>query len=125
MHVKKDDLVEVISGARHKERYPDDRRLIELGKKVGDKGKRAILTGKVLRVDKKNGRVFVEGVNRVTKHKKPTNTNTQGGIITIENSIDVSNVLPVCPKCKKGVRTGHKLDGDKKVRFCRKCGEVF
>lgn len=54
-----------------------------------DKGKQ----GKILSVDKKNGRVLVEGVNMMTKHSKPSARNQQGGIIHQEAGIDVSNVM--------------------------------
>ncbi len=105
MHVKKDDTVIVISGAKSK-----------------DKNKK----GKVLQVLTKNDRIIVEGVNMRKKHMKATNEMQQAGIIDQEGSIHVSNVLLFCPKCNKGVRTGNKVltDGSK-VRFCRKCGETF
>ena len=67
-----------------------------------DKGKE----GKIVAVDKKNNRVMVEGVNMVSKHTKPNAQNQQGGIIKKEAAIDASNVMLVCPKCKKGVRVG-------------------
>ncbi|RKD34123.1 50S ribosomal protein L24 [Thermohalobacter berrensis] len=102
MHVKKGDKVVVISGK--------------------DKGK----VGKVLRAIPKKDRVIVEGVNMQTKHQKPSPTNPQGGIIHQEGPIHVSNVMPYCEKDKKGVRVGYKvLENGKKVRICRKCGEVL
>ena len=71
--------------------------------------------GKVLSV--KDGRVIVEGVNMITKHTKPSMANQQGGIITKEAPIDISNVMYV----HKGnaVRVGFKMDGDKKVRVAK------
>ena len=84
-----------------------------------DKGKR----GKILLVDPDKGRVIVEGVNKKTKHMRATQDNPKGGILKIERSIAVSNVLVFCDKCKKGVRLGTKLKDDKKIRVCRKCGK--
>lgn len=102
MHVKKDDIVMVISGK--------------------DKGKK----GKVIQSYPKDGKVLVENVNMVTKHQKPTQQMQQGGIIRQEGPIQASNVLLYCAKCDKGVRTGQKVLGDgKKVRFCKKCNETF
>ena len=84
-----------------------------------DKGKE----GKIVAVDKKNNRVMVEGVNMVSKHTKPNAQNQQGGIIKKEAAIDASNVMLVCPKCKKGVRVGYSvLENGTKVRVCKKCG---
>lgn len=102
MHVKKGDKVVIITGR--------------------DKGK----TGKVLTSMPKVNRVIVEGVNMVTKHKKATQQMQQAGIISQESTIDVSNVMIYCDKCKAGVRTEKKiLDNGKKVRACKKCGEKF
>ena len=84
-----------------------------------DKGKE----GKIVAVDKKNNRVMVEGVNMVSKHTKPNAQNQQGGIIKKEAANAASNVLLVCPKCKKGVRVGYSvLENGTKVRVCKKCG---
>jgi large subunit ribosomal protein L24 len=99
MHVKKDDLVEVISG--------DD----------AAKGR----PQKVLRVLTSKNRIVVEGVNRVYKHVKPNKLNPQGGRLSVEAPIDVSNVLLFCPNCKKGVRYGKKITDGRKFRECKKC----
>jgi len=102
MHVKKGDKVVVIAGK--------------------DKGK----SGKILTCLPKNNRVIVEGVNMITKHQKATRDMQQAGIIHQEGSINVSNVMIYCGKCKQGVRTEKKvLDNGKKVRVCKKCGEMF
>ena len=98
IHVKKDDKVIVISG--------------------DDKGK----TGKVLEVSQKEGKVIVEGVNLVKKHVRPRPPKEQGGILTVEGPMYASKVQLYCGKCKKATRAAHKMDGDKKVRVCRKCG---
>ena len=98
MFIKKDDKVVVISGK--------------------DKGKE----GKVLSVAPKTGKVIVEGVNVASKHVKPKKQGEQGGIIKMETPIYACKVQVVCPKCGKPTRVAHKLDGDKKVRVCKKCG---
>ena len=87
-----------------------------------DKGK----TGKVLRVFPEKERVIIEGVNLVKRHTKPNPKNQQGGIVSREASLHISNVNLFCSRCQKGVRFGVRLleDGSK-VRICRKCGEAF
>ena len=79
--------------------------------------------GKVIAVNKKDGRVLVEGVNMLTKHTKPSAANQNGGIVHQEGYIDASNVMLM----HKGqaTRVGFKMDGDKKVRFAKKTGEVI
>ncbi len=92
-----------------------------------DKGKQ----GKILSVDKKNGRVLVEGVNMATKHSKPNANNQQGGIIHQEAAITVSNVMYVHKG--KPTRLGIKLtkeerDGKMKnvrLRVAKSTGEVI
>lgn len=79
--------------------------------------------GKVIAVDTKNSRVLVEGVNKVTKHTKPSASNPQGGIVEKEAYIHVSNVMYLHKG--KPTRIGFKLDGDKKVRIAKKTGEVI
>ena len=99
MHVRSKDQVVVISGK--------------------DKGKK----GKITAAYPKTGKVVVEGVNMVTKHQKARNAMQPGGIIHKEAPIDASNVMLVCPKCKKGVRVGYSvLENGTKVRVCKKCG---
>ena len=79
--------------------------------------------GKVIAVNKKDGRVLVEGVNMLTKHTKPSAANQNGGIVHQEGYIDAANVMLM----HKGqaTRVGFKMDGDKKVRFAKKTGEVI
>ncbi len=100
--IRKDDTVEVIAGK--------------------DKGKR----GSVVRVITKNdkARVIVGGVNIVKKAMKRRSQQDQGGIAEIEAPLDISNVAIVCKKCGP-TRIGYKIDGDKKIRVCRKCGEAL
>jgi large subunit ribosomal protein L24 len=85
-----------------------------------DKGK----IGRILKVFPKEDRVIVEGVNRIKKHVKPTPRNPQGGIIEVFGKIHISNLMLVCPKCKKPTRVGIKILEDKrKLRYCKKCGD--
>ena len=79
--------------------------------------------GKVIAVDKKNNTVTVEGVNRVKRHVKPSMANQAGGIIEQEAPIDASNVMLL--HNGQPTRVGFKMDGDKKVRFAKKTGEVI
>lgn len=102
MHVKRGDMVKVISGK--------------------DKGKE----GKVITAIPETGRVIVEGVAMVKKHQKAKMQGQESGIIHVESAIDASNVLRVCSKCGKAARTGVKvLEDGSKVRYCKKCQEVF
>ena len=99
LKIKKDDMVQVIAGK--------------------DKGKE----GKVLHVDKKNGTVVVEGVNKVFKHSKPSMQNQQGGIIKKEGFIDASNVMYLLNG--KATRIGAKIENGKKVRIAKSTGEAI
>jgi len=101
-HVKKNDLVMVIAGR--------------------DKGK----SGKILSVLSKKNRVIVEKVNFIKRHTRPSAKQRQGGIIEREGPINISNVMLICTKCNKPSRIGKKfLEDDKKVRVCKKCGEIL
>ena len=65
----------------------------------------------------------VEGVNRVYKHVRRSRRNPQGGRLSMEMPLPMSNVLLVCPSCGKPARTGARyLDDGGKQRFCKKCG---
>ena len=98
---RKNDTVEVIAGK--------------------DKGKR----GTVVRVILKKDAVIVSGVNIVKKAMKKRSQQDQGGIAEIEAPLNISNVGIVCKKCGRPVKIGYKIDGDKKVRVCRKCGDIL
>ncbi len=98
MKIKKGDTVKVLSG--------------------NDKGK----TGEVLEVIPKTQKVIVKGVNVRKRHVKPKRQGEEGGIIPVECSIDSSKVNVVCPKCNKPTRIGYLVEGDTKVRVCKKCG---
>jgi large subunit ribosomal protein L24 len=106
MRIRKDDQVEVITG---------DDKGVPTARKVG----------KVLRVLPEKHKIVVEGVNRVYKHLKPSAKNQQGGRLSKEMPIDVSNVLLYCPntKCSRGVRVAHRFTDDgQKQRYCKRCG---
>ncbi len=83
--------------------------------------------GKVIEITKDRSRVVIEGVNIVKKHVKEIPNVREGGIFEIEAPIHISNVMLVCPNCKKPTRVGFRIVQEKKVirkyRFCKKCGE--
>ncbi|MGN7611622.1 50S ribosomal protein L24 [Magnetococcales bacterium HHB-1] len=86
-----------------------------------DRGK----TGNILRVLPKKNRVLVEKVNMVRRHTKPTQ-DSQGGIISKESPIHISNVMMVDPSSGKGTRLGVKtLEDGRKVRVARRSGETL
>jgi len=102
LHVKTGDTVKVIAG--------------------DDKGK----TGKILAIDTQKQRAFVEGINMVTKHVKPTAAKPQGGIEKKEASVHISNLMLVDPKSGEATRIGRKMgDNGKLVRYVKKTGEVI
>lgn len=104
MNVRSGDTVEVIVGG------------------IENRGKR----GKVTAAYPEEGTVIVEGLNLVTKHKKPRSAQEQGGKVERPRAIDVSNVMLVCPKCGKTTRVSHVLgDHGKYLRACKKCGAVI
>ena len=78
--------------------------------------------GKVVSVDRKNGRVLVEGINKITKHEKPSAANQNGGIVQKEAPIDISNVMYVHKG--KPTRIGFKMENGKKVRFAKSTGDI-
>jgi len=96
----------------------DDTVLVMSGKYAGKKGK-------VLRANPSEGRLVVQGVNIHKKHQKPTKDLPQGGIIEAEGPISRSSVMLVCPRCSKPTRIRARVEGDKKVRVCLKCGEAI
>jgi large subunit ribosomal protein L24 len=79
-------------------------------------------TGRVLRVLPDKAKIVVEGINKVYKHVRPSRRNPQGGRLSKEMPIDVSNVLLMCGTCRKGVRVGLRYAADgSKERYCKKC----
>lgn len=98
VHVKKNDVVIVVSG--------------------DDKGKK----GKVISTSPDEGKVLVEGVHMVKRHVKPRKQGDQGGILTVEGAIYADKVQLYCSKCQKAVRVKQKIVDGKKIRVCAKCG---
>ncbi|XPV75309.1 MAG: 50S ribosomal protein L24 [Desulfovibrio sp.] len=98
----------------------DDKVMVIAGK---DKGK----IGKVLKVLRNKDRILVEGVNKVSRHVKANPYLSQpGGIVEKEAPLHISNVAVMCNACTKPTRIGYKvLESGKKVRFCKKCNEIF
>ena len=102
MKIRKNDTVMVIAGK--------------------DKGKK----GKVRFAYPKNRRILVEGVNFIKKHSRAKRQARQAGIIDLEASVDISNVMLLCEKCNRPTRIGFRfLEDGRKVRFCRSCNEVI
>lgn len=100
--LRKNDMVQVISGEY--------------------KGK----TGKILKVIPEKNRAIVEGINMIKRHTKPTPKNQQGGIVEKEASIDLSNIMLLCPKTGKPTRVGVSiLESGKRVRFSKKAKELI
>ena len=99
MRIKKGDMVQIIAGK--------------------DKGK----SGKIIAINHKKGVVYVEGLNMITKHTKPSMANQQGGIIHTEGPIDASNVMYVHKG--KATRVGFKIENGKKVRFAKSTGDII
>lgn len=82
--------------------------------------------GKVLKVESDTGRIIVEGVHFIKRHTRPSQKSQKGGIVEKEAPIKASNVLVYCAKCNRGARVGKKaLQDGRRVRFCRRCGEMF
>ena len=112
MQIKTGDTVVVIAG---KDKFTKDK-----------KGNLVPTTGKVLKVYPKTNRVVVEGVNKVTKHQKPTQTNQNGSKVEMEAPIDASNVMLLDPKVNKPTRVGIKIDENgKKIRVSKKSDYEF
>ncbi|MFQ5520974.1 MAG: 50S ribosomal protein L24 [Candidatus Methylomirabilia bacterium] len=87
-----------------------------------ERGKR----GKVLGILPEGGRLIVERVNMIKRHQRPTQKLRQGGIIEREGPLPLANVMVVCTKCDRPTRTRiHILEDDKKVRVCKRCGEII
>lgn len=104
MLIKVDDIVEVITG--------------------DDRGTTAQpVRGKVLKVDRTKGKVVVEGINRVFKHMRKSQKNPQGGRLSKEMAVSISNVMFVCPQTGKRTRLGVRVAADgSKERFCKVSG---
>ncbi len=94
----------------------------------GDRVK--VITGKdngkesrVLRVYPERERLVVEHVNMIKKHQRATQRQPKGGILEIEGTIHVSNVMLICPSCSQPTRAGRRRDDSGRIRVCKKCGK--
>ncbi len=85
-----------------------------------DKGKQ----GEILSVSPKEGRALVQGVNMIIRHTRQSQT-SQGGRISKEAPIDLSNLAFKDPKTGEPTRVGFRMEGEKKVRFAKKSGETI
>jgi len=97
----------------------DDQVIVISGK---DRGK----TGRVMRVDPKKERVYVEGLNIVKRHQRPTQTaagQTAGGVIEREGPIHVSNVMLLDPKDGKPTRIGIQMQDGRRLRVSKRSGQ--
>lgn len=88
-------------------------------------GKDAGKTAKVLVALPKDNKIVVDGINVQKKHKKARSAQEVSSIVNQSGPIDASNVLVVCPACNKATRVAYKVENDKKVRICKKCGAVL
>jgi large subunit ribosomal protein L24 len=99
MLIRTGDTVEVIAG--------------------NDRGQRS----RVIRVDRATGKALVEGVNRVKKHIRRSQKYPQGGVLSKEMPVQVSNLKFYCQSCGSAARLGARfLDDGSKERYCKKCG---
>ena len=101
MNIKRGDTVKILAGK--------------------DRGK----VGKILAVFIKEDRVSVQGVNVYKKHVRPRKQGEKGEVVALTRPVQASNVQIVCPSCSRPVRAGYRLDGDAKVRYCKKCNVVI
>jgi large subunit ribosomal protein L24 len=103
--LKVGDVVQVMAGAERSQKDAAKKR------------------GKVLTIDHEAGRVKVEGLRLVKRHvRKGRDRNSpEGGIIEKPGSIALGAVQVVCAKCDRPVRVGFRVEGEKKVRFCKAC----
>ncbi len=98
--LKKNDNVQIIAGK--------------------DKGK----SGRILKVERSRNRVIIQSLNMVKKAMKKRSQQDKGGIVDIEAAVHASNVMIVCKKCGP-TRIKFDFDAGKKIRKCRKCGDVL
>ncbi len=97
MNIKKGDNVKMLSGK--------------------DRGK----TGKVAKVSPSSARIMIEGLNIFKKHARAKRQGETGQMVQVSRSVDASNVMLICPSCKAPTRVGHRVEGKRNVRFCKKC----
>jgi large subunit ribosomal protein L24 len=98
-HIRKNDLVEVITGEEKERR------------------------GRILEVIPEKTMAIVEGINLVKKHQRARSQTKPSGIVTVPAPIHVSNLVLICPKCGKKAKVRMEKIEKKRVRVCKKCGE--
>jgi len=98
-HVRKNDLVEVITGEEKERR------------------------GRVLEVIPEKTMAIVEGINLVKKHQRARSQTKPSGIVTVPSPVHISNLMLICPKCGKKAKVRMEKIENKRVRICKKCGE--
>lgn len=86
-----------------------------------DRGKK----GKILKSDPKSGMVLVEGLNLVKKHRRQRKQNEKGEVVSIPQYLNISKVMLICASCGQPSRTGYKIEGENKARYCKKCKAVI
>ena len=101
MNIKKGDQVKIMSGK--------------------DRGK----TGTVIKVSPVDGRVSVEGINIYKKRRRPTKQNQKGEAVEVVRPMAAPKVMLICKSCNKPTRVGHRLEGNHKVRICKKCQAII
>lgn len=97
MNFKKGDLIQIITGK--------------------DRGKQ----GKISEANPSSGKILVQGLNQYKKHQRPKKQGDKGEIISVSRYFNASNAMLVCGSCGKPTRVGHRIEGEKKSRYCKKC----
>jgi large subunit ribosomal protein L24 len=98
-HIRKNDLVEVITGEERERR------------------------GRVLEIIPEKNMAIVEGINLVKKHQRARSQTKPSGIVTVPGPVHVSNLTLICPKCGKKAKVRMEKIENRRVRICKKCGE--
>jgi len=100
-HIKKNDLVEINTGEEKEKR------------------------GRVLQIIPEKNQALIEGVNLVKKHQRARSQTKPSGIVTIPSPVNISNLVLICSKCGKKTRTKRERIENRRVRICKKCGEII
>ena len=96
-------------------------KIIKGDKVIVIKGKERGKSGKLIKVMPKESMVVIEGLNLRKKTIRPKREGERGQVVDIPWPMRANNVMLVCDSCGKPTRVGHKEEGDKKVRYCKKC----
>lgn len=97
MNLKKGDNVKIMSGK--------------------DRGK----TGVILKAFPEDDRIQIDGLNVFKKRSKPRKQGEKGQIVAVSRPLNASKVMLICPNCKSPTRIGGRMEGNRKVRYCKKC----